>query len=352
MICIVAVPIDVINDRDGAALAAWLRRHRGVETICRDRAGGYADGARHGAPGAAQVADRFHVWQNLGQAVEKTTNAHRADLAEPGHVGNETVSDTTPEIVNRPAEKKTVTRMRRQHTAAHRLWAQGMSKAAIGRELGLHPATVRKLLQAASVADLTAKIQQRARLIDDYADYLHRRWNAGERNATQLFREIAELGYPGGELAVQRYLRQFRTSRGTLPAAGPKPPSVRKVTGWIMTHPDRLSADAQVRLKGILARSQPLNRLAEHVRGFADMMTGLHGHRLQAWITAVEHDDLPALASFAANLHRDHDAVRNGLTLPYSSGPVEGTINRLKTIKRQMYGRANLDLLRKRTLLT
>jgi transposase len=81
------------------------------------------------------------------------------------------------------------------------------------------------------------------------------------------------------------------------------------------------------------------------------MMTGRHGERLDDWITSVEQDTLAPLASFARNLRRDHDAVRNGLSLPYSSGAVEGAINRLKMLKRQMFGRAGLALLRKRVLL-
>ncbi len=80
------------------------------------------------------------------------------------------------------------------------------------------------------------------------------------------------------------------------------------------------------------------------------MMTQLHGHQLDAWISAAEKDSFTALASFARNLRRDLDAVRNGLTLPHSSGPVEGHVNRVKMLKRQMFGRAKLDLLRKRTL--
>jgi predicted transcriptional regulator len=133
-------------------------------------------------------------------------------------------------------EKKIVTRMREQHAAVHELWGRGLSKAAIGRRLGLHPATVRKLVQARSVQDLTAKTEQRAHLIDEHIEYLHRRWNEGERNATGLFREITKLGYPGGELAVQRYLRRFRDGRGHAALPGPKPPTVREVTSWVMTH--------------------------------------------------------------------------------------------------------------------
>ena len=341
----------MLDGRDGDTVAAWLRRHPGVEIVCRDRGGGYAEGVRHGAPNAIQVADRFHLWQNLAQALEKTLITHRADLAPPPLPANAAECGQPPTVRNPLPEKKIVARMRRQHSAVHHLRAQGLSKAEISRRLGLHPATIRKLTNAATVAELTAKTDQRAHLVDDYLEYLHQRWNAGERNATQLFREIAALGYPGGELAVQRHLRLFRTHRGFRPVSAPKPPTVREVTGWLLTHPDHLSEASTVAFKHVLARSHALDRLAGHVRAFATMITGLHGERLPDWINAVEHDSFAALASFARNLRRDYQAIHNGLTLRHSSGPVEGNINRIKTIKRQMYGRANLDLLRKRILL-
>jgi transposase len=341
-------PIDMFDGRDGDSLAAWLRQHPEVEVICRDRAGGYGEGARSGAPQATQVADRFHLWQNLGQAVEKTVNAHRSQLVAPAPPQ---ADDAMPAEVQPAPEKKIVTRLREHHAAVHELAAQGLNKSAIGRKLGLHQATVRKYLNADSFTELTAVTEQRAHLVDDYVAYLHRRWNEGERNATELFREIKQQGYPGGELAVQRYLRRFRKGLGQIPHPGPKPPSVRQATSWIMTHPDHLDPRDAVKLRELRSRDRDFNRLVKHVRAFAIMMTGRHGDRLDAWITTVEHDTLVPLAGFARNLRRDLDAVRNGLTLPHSSGPVEGNINRLKMIKRQMFGRAGLDLLRKRVLL-
>jgi transposase len=344
-------PVDVLDSREGAVLATWLGRHPGTEVICRDRAGGYAEGARTGAPDAIQVADRFHLWQNLGQAVERTVNAHRASLAAPAP-SPATPASAAPSIVQPLPEKKIVTRLRQQHADASGLYARGWSKAAIGRELGLHPATVRKLVTAGSVDDLTAKTEQRAHIVDDHVEYLHRRWHEGERNATQLYREITKLGYRGGELAVQRYLRRYRHGRGFIAQRGPKPPSVREVTNWIMTHPDHLDTDEATALAAITTRSPELDQLATYVREFATMMTKLRGYQLTPWITAVEQDCLPALASFARNLRRDFDAIHNGLSLPFSSGPVEGAVNRIKMLKRQMFGRAKLDLLRKRVLLT
>ena len=342
-------PIEIFDGRDGADLAAWLRRHREVAVICRDRSSGYGEGARQGAPQAIQVADRFHLWQNLGQAVEKTVNTRRAHLGEP-----------VPRRPGRPRRPWCSHRRRRRSSpgcattthAVQHLHAQGLSKAAIGRKLGLHPATVRKFATATSIDDLIAKTEQRTHLVNPYTGHLHQRWHEGERNATQLFREIQQLGYRGGELAVQRYLHQFRHGRGHAARPAGKPPTVRQVTSWIMTHPDDLDRRDAAKLRGIRGRDPDLDRLTRHVRAFAAMMTGRHGDRLDTWIADVEHDTLPPLTAFASNLRRDLDAVRHGLTLPYSSGPVEGNINRLKMIKRQMFGRASLTLLRKRVLLT
>jgi transposase len=340
-------PIELFDGRDGADLAAWLRAHPEVAVICRDRSGGYGEGARQGAPGAMQVADRFHLWQNLGQAVEKTVNAYRANLGEPAPGPP---AQTPPAVVQPAAEKKIITRMREHYDAVTQLHAQGLSKAAIGRKLGLHQATVRKFVTARTADDLIAKTEQRAHLVDPWTGHLHQRWHEGERNATALFREIKSMGYPGGELAVQRYLRQFRYHRSHAPRP-PKPPSVRQVTSWIMTHPDDLDPRDAAKLRAIRDRDADLDRLTRHVRAFAAMMTGRHGDRLEAWITSAEHDTLTPLAGFARHLRHDHDAVLHGLSLPYSSGPVEGNINRLKMLKRQMFGRASVELLRKRVLL-
>lgn len=341
-------PLEVFDGRGSDRLAEWLCAHPGVEVICRDRAGAYAEGAKQGAPQAIQVADRFHLWQNLGQAVEKTVNTLRVHLPDPAPAPPPSVQ--APELVQAVPEKKIITRMREHHAAVHHLIGQGLSKAAIGRQLDLHPATVRKFANAGSVDELIAKTEQRAHLVDRHIEYLHQRWNAGQRNATQLFREIKARGYTGGELAVQRYLKRFRHGRGHAPTPAPKPPTVREVTTWIMTHPDHLPAENASRLHALRCRVPQLDQLTVHVREFATMLTGLRGDRLESWITAAERGVLRPLASFAHFLRRDQDAVHNGLSLHYSSGPVEGAINRVKMLKRQMFGRAGLDLLRKRVL--
>jgi transposase len=124
------------------------------------------------------------------------------------------------------------------------------------------------------------------------------------------------------------------------------------VTSWLTRHPEDLTESQTVRLKNILARSPALHITHDLVGDFAVILTQRTGHELPAWMDHVEQTGSAPLRSFVAGLRADLDAVTAGLTLPYSSGPVEGTVNRIKMIKRQMYGRARLDLLRKRVLLT
>jgi transposase len=231
------------------------------------------------------------------------------------------------------------------------LLAQGNGIKPIMRELGLAKETVRRFARAASVEDLLAKTRDgRPSVLDDFKAHLHQRWNDGCTNVLQLHAEIKAMGYRGGYGTVRNYLQPFR-ALGAAPAPKPTPPKVRDVASWILRHPDSLDDDQQATLKEVRAACPHLDALAGHVSSFAEMMTGRHGDRLDAWIAAVDADDLPDLHSFTTGIRRDHDAVLAGLSLPHSSGAVEGNVNRVKVFKRQMYGRTGFDLLRKRVLL-
>ncbi|WRZ90948.1 transposase [Streptomyces sp. NBC_01007] len=124
------------------------------------------------------------------------------------------------------------------------------------------------------------------------------------------------------------------------------------MTGWITKHPDSLTSEETVKIKHILARCPQLSITAEHVRSFGEMMRDRAGHHLTEWLTAAHATGLPELQSFVVGIRSDLGAVTAGLTLPFSSGAVEGQVNRIEMLKRQMFGRAGVDLLRKRILLT
>jgi transposase len=352
-------PIDVLEDRQASTLAQWLKDHPGVQVVCRDRAGAYAEGAREGAPEAIQVADRFHLWQNLCDAVEKTVISCRADLKEPALGDPEPAASGTgvpaeaagPATSQDPGEGRLAVRARERHTAVHGLLTEGRTHTQICAMLGLSPKTVRKFIRAATPEQVTAGPRPPSSGIDRFAPYLHERWNQGCTDAVRLHAEIQAQGYHGSSRSVRRYLQPLRATL-TAPVLPPPPPTVREVTRWITSHPDHLTDDETAKLNTVKSRSTHLSATAGHVTAFAKMMTGRHGEHLPAWIAAVELDDLPSLHSFTCGIRRDQPAVTNGLTLAHSSGAVEGNVCRVKALKRQMFGRASLDLLRKRILLS
>ncbi|THV41222.1 ISL3 family transposase [Glycomyces buryatensis] len=352
-------PIDLHDGRDSAPLQAWLRAHPGVEVVCRDRSSSYADAVRVAAPDAIQVADRFHLWQNLIAAVEACLMRHRNAFDEPLFTPDQP-AEHEPPAVEEPDEAaedeplgRVALRYRANHQTVHKLLAEGHSLRAIARHLGWSRHNVRKLARAERWKDLVVEQRPRGSKLDDFKLYLHVEWDAGRINATDLCQEIRAMGYQGSYAILAAYLRQYRP--GELRKPGPiktvAPPSIREVTGWFTRHPDRLSEADRLQLKTLLTRCPPLEEVHELVKSFATMMSEREGHRLPEWIDVVLASDHPSLRRFARGLRKDFDAVTAGLTLPHSSGAVEGNVNRLKMIKRKLYGRANLDLLRKLVLL-
>jgi transposase len=350
-------PVDLLPDREAATLAAWLRARPGIQVICRDRAGAYAEGARAGAPGAIQVADRWHLWHNLAGHVETEAARHRGCLAAPAASPPPSGPPPPP-----PSEPHLARRTRQRHAHIHALLAQGATITAISRELHLTRVTVRRYARARDVTELlTHALDGRPGPLDAFKPYLHARLQAGQRTMTILHAEITARGYHGSYATVRTYLAPRRALTPPRPGPPPPPPpppdtptlpTARQLTTWIMHHPAHLTSDQTRQLTDARARCPHLDALAARVSEFAVILTGRHGDRLDDWITAAHATDLPALHSFTRGLHRDYSAVRNGLTLPWNSGPVEGHVNRLKMLKRQTYGRASFPLLRQRVLLT
>ncbi|HEY0692574.1 MAG TPA: ISL3 family transposase [Kribbella sp.] len=342
-------PIDLLEGREAEPLAQWLRDHPGAQVICRDRAGAYAEGATTGAPQAIQVADRWHLWHNLAGHAEKMVARHRScwksdpnENVDGGAAEPEPPDEPMPE----PAETRLVSRTRKRFAAVQDLRRDGTSLSAICRILSIDRKTVQRFARADTVDDLLGKATARRSVLDPFKSYLHQRWIAGVTDAAALAKEITVQGYIGSEQTVRRYLQQFR-GMITAPPAPSTAPKVRQVTGWLLRRPSDLDTDEQEKLTDIRSRCAHLDSLVAHVKGFAEMMTQRTGENLRNWLSTVEADDQPELHSFALGIRRDLRAVTAGLTLPHSSGKVEGNVNRLKAIKRQMYGRAKLDLLRK-----
>ncbi|KQZ12159.1 MULTISPECIES: transposase [Streptomyces] len=209
--------------------------------------------------------------------------------------------------------------------------------------------TVKLFADAATPEDLfRGQWQGRPSKLDAFKPYLDDRWNQRCTNAWTVWEESVPLGYQGSQQRVRAYFREKRTSPNPVTA---RPPSPRVVAGWVLRRPETLAEIDHLRLKAILVHCPELNALTGHVRSFAQTLTERQGERLPQWLDTVRQDDLPSLRTLAAGIERDRDAVIAGLTLPWSSGVAAEHVNRIKMLKRQMFGRAGFALLRKRVLL-
>lgn len=327
-------PVDVLADRRIGTTQAWLRDHPEVQVVCRDGSAAYAEAINTGAPQASQVSDRWHLWKGLSDATLKEVATHSNCWAKTG-----------PPI--REGPRATTTRERWHHV--HDLLDRGVGMLECTRRLNLALNTVKRYARITEPERLVRAPVYRPTLVDPYREHLRqRRADDPTVGVTQLLKEIKALGYQGSANLLARYINQGRVENDRASI------SPRRLTGLIRTHPEHLTA-TQRHLRDELTSACPeMIDLADAVHGFADLLTPSAGNanRLREWITTVRSYDLPYLHSFTRGLDKDTTAVTAGLTLPYSNGPTEGHVNRIKMIKRQMYGRAGLDLLRKRVLLT
>ncbi|MCX4632585.1 transposase [Streptomyces sp. NBC_01443] len=292
--------------------------------------------------------------------MEKTVGSHHACIRSAFATTAATEPDTavgTTEPLNPPDgthdclghPRRLVARTRERFAAVQERLAEGKSLRAIGRELRLDHSTVRRFARADSIDELLAKAVNRQSILDAYKPYLHQRWNEVCHDIPQLHRELRNRGFPGGIQTVRRYLRPSREHG--LPMAPRPVPRPRRVVRWIMTDPNRLPAGDARELKEVRAACPHLDAAARHVRDFAIMLHDRRGDLLPDRMDRVLADDLPALHSLVTGFRRDQEAVVAGLSSSWSSGQVEGQVTRIKLVKRKGYGRANLDLLRKRILL-
>ncbi len=221
--------VDLLADREAESVKQWLAAHPEVDIVSRDRGGVYIDGATWGAPQATQVADRWHILSNLGDAVEAFLIRAQIRL-EPGKASSGKCQKPDHPLSSFSAtpgcQRKSQARLLRKwklYQRVQELHAAGMSLRKIGEELGLARNTVRKYFRQPPDPPLPTPRPLRASQLDPYEDYLLARWSQGERNAAQLHREISERGYPGSASMVRAYVGHLRTT-----TAGGSPPRSRK----------------------------------------------------------------------------------------------------------------------------
>ena len=370
-------PVTLLADRPAATVAQWLRAHPGVEVIARDRSQAYADGARQGAPAATQVADRFHLLQNLREALDQVFLTHEHALEAVNTLrrqqsvllteGAVAVPVPPPVEPPTPAQQRAGQRQARRQALHTQVWAlhhQGWTAPAIAQHVGLSLRTVQRDLRSATFAGRKRRSDRGESVLNPYKPYLLERWNAGCYTAMRLFRDLRQRGYAGGYGVVAASARRLRQAQGLPPgrrcprrslpmvAEPPSQPLTPRRATWLVLRREtkRTEAEAQ-QLAHLRARQAAVAEAIDLAQDFTRLVRQRQPERLDPWLQRATTSTVDAIRRFATGLYEDYEAVKAGVTLPWSSGPVEGHINRLKMLKRQMFGRARLDLLSRRFVL-
>jgi transposase len=369
--------VDLLPERSATSVAARLAQHPTITVVCRDRSPLYADGIRRGAPEAVQVVDRFHLVENLREAVEAfLRNQRRALHAAAAHTAQALTPPgssvpVTPMYQGRrrspqSQEQRVESEQQHQHTfwgeiyaALHTLHAQGIPVATIARQLGISRPTVYAYLRRITPpGPKRPQFQWTTHVLTPYMPYLIRRWRESGANSMQLWREIRALGYMHSARKVCRFMTQLRraSEAGQAPEAqaspytSPQGPSARTVSFILVCPAAKRSADAQTYVEQLHQVEAGIARADALVQSFLAMVRERRGHDLEAWMAEATHSEIAELARFARGLQDDLRAIKAGLTLEWSNGVTEGHIHRLKLVKRQGYGRAGFALLRQRVL--
>lgn len=383
-------PVELLPERSAETVATWLRAHPGVEIIARDRAQDYARGATEGAPEATQVADRFHLLCNLHEVLTRylqriTPTLRRVLANEPA--ATSAVIPEAPEtptaaqsLAGRPALLPEVTqgspasapatrplprygrspRLQQEQSARHAArthryaqvkmrFAQGQSLRQIAAACGLNTKTVRGWVRTETLP-LDQRGYRGAGKIDPYIPYLQTRLAEGCTNHSRLWREIQAQGFTGTRSLVAKWIHAHGQPSPVAPApAPPQLPAARALAWLLFQDADKQTAEDHL-LIARLQQHPELVHVQELVQQGAAMIRQHQADALAPWLKACSASPVGELRNFADVLQRDAAAVKAALTLPWSSGPVEGHINRLKLIKRSGYGRMQWDLLRQRVL--
>jgi transposase len=370
------VPVDLLPDREADTLANWLIAHPGVEFISRDRGGDYAKGAKEGAPNAKQIADRWHLLKNLSETMQSYFLRKPSQIQAASKEATPATSEEAVPMVpwhtgmtKRQEEKSQQyhqERVQRYHQI-HDLAAKQVDVATIARQVGMSRQGVYNYLQMKQPPQRTRIHRPGRSNLEPHKEYLIRRWNEGCRNAQLLYREIKAAGYTGGRAAVGRFIAPWRALKGQArsfqsvepkpellihPDEGKKkrPPTALQVAHWITFREDQRLDWQKAYLVRLCQADREIAKTYELIQDFTTMLRERQGEQLDAWLKLVKEQGVAELQSFAQGLERDYEAVKAGLTLQWSQGPVEGHVHRLKLIKRQAYGRASFNQLRKRVL--
>jgi transposase len=368
-------PIELLPSRDGQVLKNWLLKYNDVRIITRDRASSYANAIFEACPNAVQIADRFHLLMNLSDALDTyfksisskirslLTAKTNEFLELPDH---KPVSETkSKDIKTATANKEPIITKVDQRletfNKVKELQAKGVPIKRISIDLKMSRNTVRSYF---SQKELAPRAHPKSTNFDLFTSHIISRLKTDGYKLKDIYEEIKEMGFNGSRsqacynINVLKEENNICTSGFTL-VQHPKIPyikplSSRKLACYIgVSFNDIIDPKEKFYMQTLLNNIIELRIIRKLVQIFKTMIARGKGN-IRRWIDFVIRSKrkLAGLKSFARGLLRDIEAVENGISMRWSNGAVEGHVNRIKSIKRQMYGRASFELLRKKVILS
>jgi transposase len=241
------------------------------------------------------------------------------------------------------------------------LYRQGWTNRAIADHLDLHRDTVSKYLHTTDFPEYQTP-PRRAHVLGSHQAYLLERWNEGCQNSSTLLTELIARGYHGSPSTLFNYLTRLRKAHGLPPKkrapgtiATTRDPTTRQATprglAWLfLKRPKTLTTKEHEQMIRAREAHPDLDRAVQLAQDFVTIVRERRHDDLDRWLEQAELSDLVPFRNFALSLRRDYEAVKAGVTMHWNNGQREGQVNRLKMLKRQLYGRAGFSLLRQRVL--
>jgi transposase len=333
-------PVTLLPDRELATAAAWLERHQEITVVARDRGGGYGEAVTRALPQATQVADRWHLMENASRAfldaVRKTMRQIRAA------VGATTIN---PELLTAAERLQYEGYQRREevNAAILALAKDNVPIKEIVRRLGHSRQLVRRVIRG----ERQDIFRTRQSSLERHLPWLDAQWLSGCRNGADLWRRLKGQGFRGSLRVVTEWATRQRRAERTDVENLQRIPSSRTIARLMTIGRNNLSKAETVTITAIEAGVPRLVEARERIAEFQAMVRNKADADLAKWIEAARKS---LVASFASGVAKDELAVRAAITLPWSNGQTEGQITKLKLVKRQMYGRAKIDLLQARLI--
>jgi transposase len=352
--------VELLQGRTAEEVQPWFKTHPEVKLVTRDRSPEYRNALTTAAPQSQQVLDRWHLLQNLRHLAERVVASAYSRLKKlpiPPELLPKRLILPRPEHAQK---KRAASRQRRLdfYNEIQRLKQAGVSATNVAIHLHHNYYTVRFYYNAPEFPERMPGRGPHSHLQPHLA-YLEQRFGEGCDNSTQLYQELQARGYPATRGPVAAWVRARRLQAGedpriahtNLPLTNSSSilPSAYKLS-WFMVLPPAKLKEAEQALLEHLRQDAVMDQFYELAQVFRQMVSQRLVERLDDWLKAAANSSLKTVRYFGKFLQDEYSFIRAALEHDWSNGQTEGQINRLKFIKRQMYGRASFELLRQKVL--